>query len=48
VIELEEGVRMAAGLRDVDPDAIRLDLPLEVEMVTVSETAAVPFFRPTQ
>ena len=45
VIEVDEGVRMAAGLRDVDPAALELDQPVEVEMVGVSETAAVPFFR---
>ena len=48
VIELEEGVRMAAGLRGIDPSALALDLPVEAEMVTVSETAAVPFFIPTR
>jgi len=36
---------MAAGLRDVAPDALELDMPVEVEMVNVSETASVPFFR---
>ncbi len=45
VIELDEGVRMAAGLRDVAPDALQLDMPVEVEMVSVTETASVPFFR---
>ena len=45
VIELEEGVRMAAGLRDVAPDALALDMPVEVEMVSVNEIASVPFFR---
>ena len=48
VIELAEGVRMAAGLRDVAPDALELDMPVEVEMVNVSETASVPFFLLTE
>ena len=48
VIELEEGVRMAAGLRDVDPAELRLDLPVELDLEPVTETAAVPFFRPTR
>ena len=48
VVELEEGVRMAAGLRGIDPSALALDLPVEAEMVTVSETDAVPFFVPTR
>jgi len=46
VIEMDEGVRLAAGLRGIDPSALRLDLPVAVEMISVSETAAVPFFRP--
>jgi len=45
VIETEEGVRLAAGLRDVDPAALRLDLPVAVELVAAGERAAVPFFR---
>jgi uncharacterized OB-fold protein len=48
VIELEEGIRMAAGLLDASPAQLRLDLPVELEMVPVSETSAVPFFRPTK
>jgi uncharacterized OB-fold protein len=46
VVELEEGVRMVAALRGVEPGALRLDLPLVVGLERVSETAAVPFFRP--
>jgi hypothetical protein len=46
IVELEEGVRLVAGLRGVAPGALRLDLPVAVELVAVSETAAVPFFRP--
>jgi hypothetical protein len=45
VVETEEGVRLAAGLRGVEPAELRLDLPVEVELVPVSEDAAVPFFR---
>jgi uncharacterized OB-fold protein len=45
VVETDEGVRLAAGLRDVDPAALRLDLPVAVEMVPAGENAAVPFFR---
>ena len=48
VIETDEGVRLAAGLRDVAIDELALDIPVEVEMVPVTETAAVPFFRPTR
>ena len=45
VIETEEGVRLAAGLRGVAPEALRLDLPVAVELVAVDEKTAVPFFR---
>lgn len=45
VVETEEGVRLAAGLLDADPAALRLDLPVAAELVPVSEEAAVPFFR---
>lgn len=45
VVETDEGVRLAAGLLDADPAALRLDLPVAVEMAPVNETAAVPFFR---
>ena len=48
VIETDEGVRLAAGLRDVAIDAVSLDMPVELELVPVSETAAVPFFHPTE
>jgi len=47
VVETDEGVRMAAGLRGVAPEALALDMAVEVEMVAVSDTAAVPFFRAT-
>jgi uncharacterized OB-fold protein len=40
VVETDEGVRLAAGLRGVAPAELRLDLP-----VPVSDAAAVPFFR---
>jgi len=45
VVETDEGVRLAAGLLDVAPEALRLDLPVVVDLVSVSESAAVPFFR---
>lgn len=45
VVETDEGVRLAAGLLDADPGSLRLDLPVAVELVPVSDAAAVPFFR---
>jgi uncharacterized OB-fold protein len=46
VVELEEGVRMVAGLVDAKPDVLRLDLPVEVVFERVSPEWALPQFRP--
>jgi hypothetical protein len=45
VIELEEGVRMVAGLRGIDPAALALDLPVAVELEPAGDGMAVPWFR---
>jgi uncharacterized OB-fold protein len=46
VVELEEGVRMVSGIRDVEPASLTLDLPVEVVFETVDEGVKLPFFRP--
>ncbi|MBI2963102.1 MAG: OB-fold domain-containing protein [Deltaproteobacteria bacterium] len=46
VVELEEGVRMVAGLRGLAPAELSLDLPVEVVFETVAEGSRLPFFRP--
>jgi uncharacterized OB-fold protein len=46
VIELEEGVRMVSGVRGVAPEALALELPVEVTFERVSEDVALPYFRP--
>ncbi len=46
VVELEEGVRIVSGLRELAPAEITLDLPVEVEFERVSEQIALPYFRP--
>jgi uncharacterized OB-fold protein len=46
VVELEEGVRMVSGLRDLAPAALTLDLPVEVVFETVGRGMKLPFFRP--
>jgi uncharacterized OB-fold protein len=48
IVETEEGVRLAAGLRDVEIDAVQLDMPVELELVPVNDSASVPFFHPRQ
>jgi uncharacterized OB-fold protein len=47
VVELDEGPRLLTNLVDVepDPDALPLDLPVEVRFQPAGE-AAVPVFRP--
>jgi hypothetical protein len=46
VVELEEGVRMVAGLVEASPSVLRLDLPVELVFERVTESAALPQFRP--
>jgi uncharacterized OB-fold protein len=46
VVELDEGVRMVAGLRGLAPAELTLDLPVEVVFETVGDRAKLPFFRP--
>ncbi len=48
VVELEEGVRLVSRLRDCPPERLLLDLPVEVVFEPVSETRALPTFRPRQ
>lgn len=46
VVELEEGVRVVSGLRNLEPAKLTLDLPVEVVFETVAEGVQMPFFRP--
>ena len=46
VVELDEGVRMVAGLRGLAPSELALDLPVEVVFEPVGDRAKLPFFRP--
>ena len=48
IVELEEGVRMMSNLVGVaaDPDALPIDLPLEVTFDDVTEEITLPKFRP--
>lgn len=48
VVELAEGPRLMTNLVDVPatPEALRLDMPLEVVFERVSEEIALPLFRP--
>ena len=46
VVEMDEGVRVVSGLRDLPPSALAIDLPVEVVFETVADGVRLPFFRP--
>jgi uncharacterized OB-fold protein len=46
VTELEEGVRLVSGLRELAPAALRLGLPVEVVLEPAGERVLLPFVRP--
>jgi hypothetical protein len=46
VAELDEGPRLVGNLVGIELSALRLDLPIEVELVAVSDTIGLVTFRP--
>jgi uncharacterized OB-fold protein len=50
IVELDEGPRMMTNLVGVtmDPGAVRIGMPLEVVFEDVSDTIALPRFRPAE
>ncbi len=48
IVELEEGARMGATLIDVDPEEVKIGMPLEVAFVPLDDEISVPRFRPAQ
>ena len=45
IIEMEEGVRMLSWLRDLKPEELKLDLPVEVAFEDVTPEVTLPMFR---
>jgi len=45
LIDLEEGVRMVANLRDVAPEKVRIGMSVEVDFVEVEKDFVLPIFR---
>jgi uncharacterized protein len=45
VVEMEEGVRLVAGLKNHSVDDIRMDRPVEVIFERLSEKVALPVFQ---
>jgi uncharacterized protein len=48
VVETDEGVRVVGNLRDLDPSALALDLPVEVVLEPVNDSIALLAFSPRQ
>ena len=50
VVELEEGPRMMTNIIDVaqTPEALQLDMPLEVVFQPMSDEISLPLFRPAR
>jgi len=50
VVELDEGPRMMTNIVDTEqtPEALQLDMPVEVSFEAVSDTISLPKFRPVQ
>lgn len=46
VVEMEEGVRITAGLRDMDYQDLKVGLPVEVVFEPMENGGKLPFFRP--
>jgi len=46
LIELEEGVRMMSNVVGIDPDDVRVDMPVEVVFDEITSTISLPKFRP--
>ncbi len=46
IVEMDEGVKMVSGLRNLSLDKIELGLPVEVIFERVTENIAMPYFQP--
>ena len=46
VVELEEGVRMDSRLIECSPDALELDMPVELTFETLGDDFRLPVFQP--
>ncbi len=46
LVELEEGTRLVSNLVGVEPDEIRIGMPVEVVFEEVDPEATLPLFRP--
>ena len=47
LIELEEGARMMSNIVEIEPEAVRVDMPVEVVFDEITSAVSLPKFRPT-
>jgi hypothetical protein len=48
VTELDEGVRIVSGIREMTPEMLSLELPVEVVLEEVADGLVLPFVRPAR
>jgi uncharacterized OB-fold protein len=48
LVDLAEGPRIMTNIVNVDPEDVRVGMPVEVYFERVSDHAALPFFAPVQ
>jgi uncharacterized OB-fold protein/acyl dehydratase len=46
LIELDEGTRLVSNMKGIDPDDIRIGMPVEVDFATFADDLTLPVFRP--
>jgi uncharacterized OB-fold protein len=48
LIETEEGTRFISNLVEIDPDAIKIGMPVEVVFTQVDDELKLPLFKPSE
>jgi uncharacterized protein len=48
LVEMDEGVKLVSGIRNLPIEKLELGLPVEVVFEQVSEVMAMPYFQPLQ
>ena len=46
MVDLDEGVRLMAGITDCEPAEVQIGMPVEAYFVTVEDGLGIPYFRP--
>ena len=48
IVELDEGPRFLANMRDITPDEMKLDMPVEVVFEKLTDDIMLPQFKPSK